>query len=358
MAWMVCFSAAAQYSYQFTDLGALLNLPLGGLSSSRAVNDSGQIVVNYTTPFAQGSYFYTGGIMTDLTLSSGLPTSSEVMEMNNAGRFVGYYASNAGVLRSFVGTSNGYQELSDLGLSGSSTMAFAINDAGQIAGVENGINSSLNPFYFDGLTFSSLPHNSAVPLGINSQGQIVGTFMPSGGVFNSVESRAFTYSNGSFTNLGALPGAFRESSATAINDAGLIVGYSTNVNGSNRAVTFQSGGLQDLGTLGGATSYASDLNNAGDIVGSSVDSSGVTRAALWSNNNLYDLNDLAQGLNGYRLESAVDISNTGLIVGQAFNGTNYTAYLLTPIAPVPEPAGVLLLVCGGVMFLMTRKRPC
>ena len=60
-------------------------------------------------------------------------------------------------------------------------------------------------------------------LGINDAGAVVGS--SSLGVFPDTRWRAFVWKSGIMTNLGALAGG-RQSAATAINQDGIIVGWS------------------------------------------------------------------------------------------------------------------------------------
>jgi probable HAF family extracellular repeat protein len=81
-------------------------------------------------------------------------------------------------------------------------------------------------------------------------------------------------------DLGSLGGG---SYATGINNAGQVVGYfETNVGTVHAFLWTESGGMQDLGTLGGGSSLASGINSAGQVVGSANAVSGETHAFLWT----------------------------------------------------------------------------
>jgi probable HAF family extracellular repeat protein len=66
----------------------------------------------------------------------------------------------------------------------------------------------------------------------------------------------------------------------------------------------------DLGTLGGATSFARDLNNRTEVVGDSTTTSGETHAFLWARGRMRDLGTL-----GGSFSTANGINQSGQIVG-------------------------------------------
>jgi probable HAF family extracellular repeat protein len=98
--------------------------------------------------------------------------------------------------------------------------------------------------------------------GINNAGQVVGWAHtdPSNLIWH-----ATLWSEGTLTDLGTLGGKL--SSATGINDAGMISGNSEDLTGY-RPVTWNGTTQTELATPPGANSVANGINNAGQVVGS------------------------------------------------------------------------------------------
>lgn len=181
----------------------------------------------------------------------------------------------------------------DMGtLGGNTSTAIAVNDSGQVAGY-----SAVTPGTYDPQhAFSWTLGGGMVDLGtlggsesqaaaLNSSGEIVG-FSDLPGDASSV---AFKWTpGGSMVALSGLPGA-TYSAATAVNNGGLIVGYSQ-VDGISHAVSWSpTGQITDLGFLPGggqgpnAVATASAVDDNGDIVGysTSSDASGSYHAFLF-----------------------------------------------------------------------------
>src|SRR6516162_887082 len=100
------------------------------------------------------------------------------------------------------------------------TIAFGINDAGQIVGEFEDANGHGHGFLYSGGAFTNFDFPSATDtfaFGINNAGQIVGQYVDASG-----HGHGFLYSGGTFTTLDDPLGTV-STSAQGINDAGQIV---------------------------------------------------------------------------------------------------------------------------------------
>jgi probable HAF family extracellular repeat protein len=86
---------------------------------------------------------------------------------------------------------------------------------------------------------------------------------------------------GGMVDLGTLGGT--ESVAVAVNRHGLVIGQSTTRTGDKHAFVWTAaGGMADLRTLGGTESNAVDVNERGQVVGQSTPKDGSKpHAVMW-----------------------------------------------------------------------------
>ncbi|MCX5889528.1 MAG: hypothetical protein NTY36_08755 [Deltaproteobacteria bacterium] len=123
----------------------------------------------------------------------------------------------------------------------------------------------------------------------------------------------------------------------AINDNGHAL-----VNFNDRAYLWSlSGGLTDLGDLGGGKSYGYAINNLGQIVGESYINATTSHAFLWQG----QMSDLG-GLSGGVRSIAVSINNLGIIIG----GTFFNEQSISPFRWTPNDKLQPMDLQGGIAF--------
>jgi probable HAF family extracellular repeat protein len=168
-------------------------------------------------------------------------------------------------------------------------------------------------------TLGTLPQDGSTSeaFGVNDKGLVTGvsTLGSDPKVFH-----AFVWSEDTgLTDLGTLLDS-TQSSGTAINNNGAIVGFGPNGQGGpvHAFVRTRADGLVDLSTLGGSTTTPAAINAKGDVVGSSDLADGTFHAFLWTKQDgILDLGTL-----GGLTSGANAISDRGTVVGDSLNGKN------------------------------------
>ena len=245
-----------------------------------------------TTTGATQAVIWNGTTPTALSNPPGT-SSSQANAINSGGQVAGYALSTGNPTVPIIWNGTTPVALGTLG--GASSGAYAINAAGQVAGISGGVAVVWNGT--SATPLGTFPGSTSVAFGINNNGQAVGV------ISNGINNTA-TIWNGTTPNpLGTLPG-MQNGIATSINDAGVAVGYDTG------------------------------FNNPGSL------------AVIWNGTTPIALNALldASGL-GWIVQDVYAINNSGQIAGRgAFGGVGSEALLLTPCdtcAPIPCE------VCGG-----------
>lgn len=254
--------------------------------------------------------------VTDLGTFGG--ARSVAFSINNSGQVAGFSQTVDGRSQAFVYTAGALINLGTLG--GSDSYAYRISDSGFVIGRANnaaGNNRAfvtiLNSSMFDISSLDArLGGSFSAALGVNSLGQVVGYFH-SADAHMASRNRVFLYSNHQITDLGTFGGA--DGIVTAINDSGQMVGsYGTEPEADYAARTafiYSGGKATNLGTLGGKVTAAAELNNVGQVAGYSQTARGEYHAFIYSAGALTDLGVLPGGTQSF----AYAINNSGQVVG-------------------------------------------
>jgi len=347
--------------YTVTDLGTL-----GGTTSlAYGVNHAGVVDGVATVPDGnQHAFLWHRGHMTDLGTLGGPNSIAYWVNNSNEASIASDTSTNDPLGEDFCGFGTHLICLGALWndgtmtalrtLGGNNSVAFTLNDRGQIVGAaENKTQDSSCPapqvLDFEAVIWGPKPgelrrlrplagDTVGFALGVNNRGQAVGA---SGLCSNTplvpleVGPHAVLWDHGKPINLGSLGGA-QINTAAAINDRGEVIGGS-DLSGDTIIHSFlwtKAKGMQDLGTLSGdAISLGGWINNKTQVVGWSCDSSGNCRAYLWQNNVMTDLNSLIPAHSKLYLMFAYGITDAGDIVGQALDKStgDLHAFLARPV---------------------------
>jgi len=180
---------------------------------------------------------------------------------------------------------------------------------------------------------------------VNDQGQVVGasgtctSFNPNSGLY-LVEDHALLWENGSVRDLGNLggTGGIAGNHACALNNRGQIVGHSELTDDAtfHAFLWTREKKMQDLGTLpGDYASLALGINDQGVVVGASLDMNFTPRAIVWKNGVMTDLNTLIPPDAPLQLQAGYSINGAGEIVGLALEKStgDVHAFLAIPVRP-------------------------
>lgn len=319
----------------------LPTLPDGPETSVSGINNAGQAVGSIT-----GDSFCPGGC--PAIWSDGTPTllgavtgasPGVAYAINNAGQVAGT-AVIAGNSQAVIWNDNNPTLLPSPGTEYTQTFAVAINDSGQVVGEAVGQSGTAQAaIAWEGSTPTVLGlvsgYTGGLAYGINNDGLVVGKIC-----CDVQEPEAVVWHGTTATLLPRLKpiqtasGAVGNGVALAVNNSGLTVGVAASATGREEAVAWEDGVAIDLGTIKGKSS-ATALNDRGIIVGNSVTADGTQHAVIWSRigAEIADLNTLisATAAAEITLTGATGINNNCTIVANGYTNETKaaTAFVLT-----------------------------
>jgi probable HAF family extracellular repeat protein len=249
-----------------------------GMSETAVPDPDGEDVCGFGTKLTCSPFLWRNGHMSALPTVGG--NNGQASAINNRGQVAGYaetsvvdsgcppYKTTLGVLWN----KGKAQALPTVG-SDPDGIAFGINNRGQAVGYSGTCTTALHAVMWENGTAVVLPDlgfpRSNIAFAINNRGQIAGKVRTADG---TTYVAALWQPDGTFTNLGILPGDFA-AFATGINNRGQVVGnnFDSSFNWSHGFI-WQNGVMTDLNTLIPADSNlfiisASNINDHGQISG-------------------------------------------------------------------------------------------
>jgi len=361
-------SAAHALTYEVVDLGVL-----PGDSTSVALAVQGDVVVGNSQTFLPNAYVYDGA-MVDIGNLGGSSPSSTGEAIGSAGaQVVGSTSSPAG-LRAFSWTAAGGIE--NLGTLPGYAWSWAQGispDGGFIVGDLMGVSAS-DPFVGfvieagGSMTqlgdYHGVLSDSSVARDVNDAGHVVGW----NGQWPDTWAWRLDTTDGTLVELGHLGGG--QSDAYAVNSSGAVAGTSTLADDTRKAFRWTEAAGQQLLPDFGGPSEGRGIDDAGNVVGESGPAGGGRpTASLWpASGGHVDLNDLIDPSDGWILETAADISESGIIVGKGLKGPSRAVMLVPLVATnglgglVPGAAGTTNEVSatatpGDTLWLVAGREP-
>ena len=265
------------------------------------------------------------------TLGADVSVATAISGSGQAAGYNIFDSSPNPIFRAFLYSSGSMTDIQSDSLFPSGTQAHGINGSGEVVGEGWLTSSSFHAFLYSGGRMVDLGGGyQATASAINDAGQIVG---------NGTTAGAFLYSNGKMVSLGVPSGA-NSSYANAVNSTGQIVGTIYFSGQPSHAGLYSSGTWSDLGAFPGASgTSATGINTAGQIVGTAVFPiksyhpfrPGKHVGFIYRNGVLVDLNALIPSNSGFTITDAIGINDSGQILCTATNTSgNAHAVLLTP----------------------------
>lgn len=315
------------------------------------INNAGQMAgALYTAEGSVRAAIYTGGAVVDLGALSG--TYSYATAINEAGAVAANVGWAAGAEHAVLYQNGG---ATDIGAG----YAAGINASGAVVGRQStagSSSSSSTSFVYSKGVVTLLGYlgagNASAASAINDAGQVVGE----SNLAHNAQAPTHPYLfDGTLHDLGSLPGQ-GVSSAVVINNAGQVAGYSDAGQGRTHVFFYDHGVMTDLGSFGGFDVTIGGMNQRGQVVGTGNTLDGPDIAFLSRDGALVDLNTLIDPASGWIVTSALDINDRGQIIANACRDALCSAVRLDLASAVPEPGAALLWLAGVPALRQWRHR--
>jgi hypothetical protein len=338
------------------------------------IDNAGRVVGSYQDS-AGGVHAYVleNGVFTSFDVPSALGTTS-ANGINATGQIVGWYIGYQpappyqATTRAYLRSGDVYTDLASVGQSNplSSSFeakAYAVNDAGHAVGYyaqpSNGV---YRGFFYNGTNNVTLSGASQA-IGINNSDAIVGYYF-------SGKPHGFLYTGGTYTTvdyplLGSLGTV-----AQGINDTGDIAGIYFDANDKDHGFVKTSAGFTTVDYPGSIFSGLVGINNAGQVAGYYRDAIGFhgylatpVAAADYNTDGSVDGEDLDAwsgnfGVSSNANKSMGDANGDGDVDGADFltwQTQVSPVATFTAAAAVPEPSAAALVLAGGVALIAAAR---
>ena len=332
-------SASAQDRYKITSLPS----PAGYNSSALGLNDNGNVVGYNVQGDNYQAFLYSQSSGSSIDVGSLGGQMNAACAINGSDQVAGYSQDGNGNLSAFIYTKDGgIKALGSLD-GGVSSEAFGMNNSGQAVGDSQNATDDHRPVLFDNggvkdLNVCVAQNSNAfrTAYAINDAGQVAGRTDADQG---AIHAFILGSSGGGLKDIGTLGGT--NSEALAINKSGEVVGDAETANNTPHAFLYRKGSTRDLGTLPGfdTASFARSINDQGEVVGDS-ESADQKRAFVYSNGKMLEVDKAATNLadSGFTsLDVAYGINNRGWIAGYGTATDGRTIAFLA----VPEGQGAV-----------------
>lgn len=324
-----------------TDLG---HLPGGSFSSAYDINNIGEVVgVASDATGVNRRVIWQNGVIVD-TLPQASAATTTAWQMNEQRQFVGVAVVNSKAAYGVFWDHGVAIPLQPLpGTVASGAAANGINAVGDVAGGGTGGGGGVPLFQHAGIWRNGVLYRDlgvmpggdySMAFDINDAGQVTGTGTAGGGPVG--RQYAFVWENGVFRKLPEIPGNF-SSVGRSINALGVVAGQS---NGGD-PVVWKNGVLFPLAFPNRLANTIYEINDNGDVVGTVGN-----RGALWRNGEYIELPPWPGA--SVADSNARGINNQGIVVGESYfpagQGVHAVSWTVTPVGNQP-PTAVAVITC-------------